>query len=109
MFVVPEYILDKFIKDENMNAHIKKSCPLKAEHYSDYDGINVNELAALHGLKVYDTALPQSWYTKFTEFTKCNPVGHIVWCYDVAKVFGAPVGITSTGQILLEVYKHHNQ
>lgn len=59
---------------------------------------NLDQLAAAKGLRTYDTALPQEWVDRFAADTGFSPVGHFVWSYDEAVMFGAPVALTPEGE-----------
>lgn len=52
-------------------------------------------------LKTFDYALPQEWFDNALRVTGINPAGHIVWCYDDAKMFGAPMPIDEIGDTIL--------
>ena len=59
------------------------------------------------GIKVFDTALPQSWFEQMCDIfegSDKNPLGHFVWCYDVGKWFGAPRPLTVEGAMALAMY-----
>lgn len=68
------------------------------------DHLDVDERARALGVKVYDTALPQDWVDKFTAGTDWNPVGHIVWSYDLAPFFGEPIAVDAEGQHHLHLF-----
>jgi len=65
----------------------------------------VDEAAKLHGLRVYDTALPQPWVDDVYDRTGVYPVGKVVWCYDEAKTFGAAFPLTREGAAMLARYR----
>jgi hypothetical protein len=50
-------------------------------------------------LRVYDTALPQSWFERFWARTGHAPVG-IVWCYD-RLICGEPYAVTKQAHVEL--------
>jgi hypothetical protein len=73
------------------------------------------EAAQAAGLKVYDTALPQDWLDDVvnrlapfgpqparTQIYETIRIG-TVWCYDTARVFGAPVALTDEANRLLSL------
>lgn len=64
----------------------------------------VDELAKEKGLKSYDTALPQPWVDSAKEAGH-DVLGHFVWSYDGAGVFGEPVALTSEGRAMLRAIK----
>ena len=80
------------------------------------DGFTKDEAAKLLGLKVYDTALPQSWldetclqiHAKFVaDHQEVPPYIYrtiqsgAVWCYDEGSIFGYPVALTDKAHALL--------
>ena len=65
----------------------------------------VGERAKELGLKSYDTALPQEWVDDVYRETGVYPAGMFVWCYDDARVWGAPVPLTEESVELLARYQ----
>lgn len=64
--------------------------------------MSIEQLASSRGYVVYDTAIPMDWARKFTDRTGgINPMGLIVWCYDIAKMGGAPAPLTDYAASLL--------
>jgi hypothetical protein len=68
------------------------------------------EACEVLGLVTYDVAIPQSFFDQLLSLAPDeHPLGHFVWCYDEAKLFGAPRPLTPRGIELLtkynEVYK----
>uniref|UniRef100_A0A6M3L133 Uncharacterized protein n=1 Tax=viral metagenome TaxID=1070528 RepID=A0A6M3L133_9ZZZZ len=61
------------------------------------------ELKKAGVLKVYDFALPQSWFEEVMATTGCKPLGHIVWCYD-GSMFGYPYAMDMYGWWVLRLY-----
>jgi hypothetical protein len=54
------------------------------------------------GIKVYDTALPQSWYDAVYQRLRVNPSGHVVWCYDEPYgMIGIPRAVDAEGDVIL--------
>lgn len=67
--------------------------------YSTFDQ-SVRDRCKELGLAVYDTALPQPWVDSARAYG-LGVLGHFVWCYDGAGVFGAPVALTLEGESML--------
>ena len=82
--------------------------------------MNKGELAQAAGLKSYDAALPQDWlddvvnrlmgvytdsYMRQAERAKTYDIiaRGTVWCYDTARMFGAPVALTDEANRLLSL------
>lgn len=56
--------------------------------------VTVSDAAEHLGLRVFDTAVPQTfWHAWWTAFGE-SCAGQVVWCYDTASTFGAPVALT---------------
>ncbi len=68
---------------------------------------DINELAKEAGLASYDTAIPLDWVNHARKIApnSATPLAFagIVWCYDKARVFGEPIGLTTAGRQLLEL------
>jgi hypothetical protein len=62
---------------------------------------SVDEAAKALGLRSYDTALPQDWVDEFEARTETSPLGHFVWSYDGAGIFGRPVALDLEAERLL--------
>jgi hypothetical protein len=70
----------------------------------DNPRMTVGELAALHPIKIYDTALPQPWVDAVKARTGEYPRA-FVWCYDQNRTFGAPYPLTAAARALLARYE----
>lgn len=103
IYAVPEYVVSKHIPD-----HIARNIPkinwADAYGYS-LDRPSVSELAELHGIKTFDTALPIDWVRDFEEKTGFNPVGHFVMDYS-DNSFGLTKPITREGIVANGIYNH---
>ncbi|MHB8618432.1 MAG: hypothetical protein ACYDAG_02495 [Chloroflexota bacterium] len=64
--------------------------------------VSVRDAAELFGYKVYDSAVPQPWADAVLKLTGIYPPGLVVWCYDKARTFGAPVPVSREGEALLD-------
>lgn len=70
--------------------------------------LNKNDLAKAQGLKVFDCALPQTWLDKISAGNEAiyNMLCcYCVWCYDEARIFGAPVGLNTETKTFLTLNK----
>lgn len=77
--------------------------------------MNKNEAAKAAGLRVYDEAVPQQWIddtaVKIAKVLYVDRdvvylalLAGVVWCYDDAKIFGAPVAVTDEAEKLKQYF-----
>ena len=78
----------------------------RVEGSYDLSSTSVYDAAKMLGLNTFDGALPQQWVDHVYEMTGFEaPRLGMVWCYDVAKVFGEPVPLTTAALVLLRWYQ----
>ena len=65
--------------------------------------MTIQERCKQMGLKSYDTALPQPWVDDMRYKHGVDVLGHVVWSYDNAGVFGKPIGLTPEGVAMVEL------
>ena len=74
-------------------------------HVPQHRNTTKQEAAELLGIQIYDTALPQPWLNEVAGNLSSLDVDasgklydilltSLVWCYDQAKIFGAPYPLT---------------
>ena len=98
---------------ESARANIRELIDLIA----DTRRMTMGEAAEIHVgaglLRVYDTALPQSWFDAYCGWQANRPeYAHraidvptaFVWCYDGALAFGAPYALTASAQAALQAF-----
>ena len=59
--------------------------------------LSTDQLAKLHGLTTFDTAIPLAWFKRACELVSENINGHVVWDYTNDR-FGKPYGLTELGR-----------
>ena len=75
---------------------------------NDYPEPTIDDLARMAGIRVYDTALMQSWvdhvwnYTKEVTGKNIYPTG-FVWGYDDSTIFGEPIPLTEEARQLMKL------
>lgn len=80
---------------------------LTNERESHLRRLTAGEAAEQLQLKVYDTALPQTWVDQVKQLTGWYPAGDgIVWCYDRSTNLGEPVALTTSAQQKLGIALH---
>jgi hypothetical protein len=65
------------------------------------------EACKLLGIKIYDTALPQSWFDVMNQIfggSSVDVLPNFVWSYDDAILMGAPRPLTDMGCVMLICY-----
>lgn len=75
---------------------------------NDYPEPSMSDLAEMAGLRVYDTALPQSFVDHVWEITEkltgkgIFPFG-FVWGYDSSPIWGEPIPLTEEAKQLAQL------
>jgi hypothetical protein len=73
------------------------------------DGATLGDAATAAGIVTFDTALPVTWTDAVAAETGTQPAPlGFVWCYDRARMYGAPFPLTPAAAQLLRRYRDAN-